>query len=146
MQITNHITSKPCVDDLIASIAPETRQSLTRSPYVASAVEVMKNHRQNPTAVWFKDGPDENDQAGKFAFQRLRQNWFTPHVTPKFKLRRSDKLLRDWLLFCARPWKTACIPTALLLRARRRNFPNFSPPGKVYQGSDLRISTTRIRY
>ncbi|HEY4271383.1 MAG TPA: GSCFA domain-containing protein [Candidatus Udaeobacter sp.] len=90
MQITNHITSKPCVDDSIDPIAPETHRSLTRSPYVASAVEVMKNHRQNPAAVWFKDGTDENDQAGRFAFQRLRQNWFTPHVVPKFKLRRDD--------------------------------------------------------
>ena len=61
-----------------------------RSPYVASAVEVMKNHRQNPTAVWFKEGTNENDQAGRFAFQRLRQTWFTPHIVPKFKLRRDD--------------------------------------------------------
>jgi GSCFA family len=89
MQITNHITSKRCVDESIASIPAVTCQSWMKSPYVASAVEVMKN-RQNPTAVWFKDGTDENDQAGKLAFQRLRQTWFTPHVVPKFKLRRDD--------------------------------------------------------
>jgi GSCFA family len=90
MQITNHIMSEPCADEATASAPPERCRSLVKSPYVASAVEVMKNHRENPTAVWYKDGADENDGAGKFAFQRLRQTWFTPHVVPKFKLHRDD--------------------------------------------------------
>src|SRR4029453_2580464 len=28
---------------------------------------------------------------GDYAFQRLRQTWFTPQIDPKFKLRSNDK-------------------------------------------------------
>jgi len=31
---------------------------------VASAAEMMKNHRENPAAVWYKDGVNENDHGG----------------------------------------------------------------------------------
>jgi hypothetical protein len=61
-----------------------------KSPHIASAAEVLKNHRENPAAVWYERGADENDRAGKYAFQRVRKTWFTPYISPKFKLSRDD--------------------------------------------------------
>ena len=70
---------------------PSKRPALTKSPYVANAAEAMKNYTRNTARTWYKDGIDPNDQTGKYAFQRLRQTWFTPQLDPKFKLRRDDK-------------------------------------------------------
>jgi GSCFA family len=51
----------------------------------------MDNYRKNAAAIWYKDKADPNDAAGKYAFQRLRQPCFVPHIVPKFKFRRNDK-------------------------------------------------------
>ena len=66
-------------------------QQLSASTYVASATEVSKNWRENHVNQWYKDGADPNDIRGNYAFQRLRQTWFTPKIDPKFKVRRDDK-------------------------------------------------------
>lgn len=58
---------------------------------MATAVEVMKTYRENPGAVWYKQGADPDDSTGKYAFQRLRRTLFTPHIAPKFKVRRDDR-------------------------------------------------------
>jgi hypothetical protein len=62
-----------------------------KSCYVATAAEAMKNYNENSARTWCKDGVDPNELAGKYAFQRLRDTWFTPRVQPKFKLGRDDK-------------------------------------------------------
>ena len=62
-----------------------------KSPYVVTASEAFKNYRENPAAVWYKDGADPHDATGKYAFQRLRRPYFVPHLVPKFKLRRDDR-------------------------------------------------------
>ena len=62
-----------------------------RSLYIASATEVSNNWRENSANQWYKDGADPADAAGPYAFQRLRQTWFTPKIDPKFKLRRDDR-------------------------------------------------------
>ena len=91
MQITNPTISGPAVEESIESRSPNTCQCPGQSPHVATAAEVMKNYRENPTAVWYEHSADPHDPNGKYAFQRLRQSLFTPHVLPKFKLRRDDK-------------------------------------------------------
>jgi hypothetical protein len=144
MQIANPTMSGPAVDESVESRSPNAWQCSGYSPHVATAAEVLKNYRENPAAVWYKDGADQNDHAGKYAFQRLRQTWFTPHVTPKFKLRRDDKFYAIGSCF-ARGLETAFKRTASQLKARRRNSPNFSRPRKVHQDSDLRISITAIQ-
>lgn len=83
--------SEACVNELIGSTLSDTCRVPAQSPYVASASEVMENYHANPAAIWYKDGADPDDLAGKYAFQRLRQTWFTPHVVPRFKLRRNDR-------------------------------------------------------
>ena len=75
----------------IVANPPAHHETFAKPGYVFSADVALKNYAGNNVRTWYKDGADENDQAGKLAFQRLRQTWFAPHVTPKFKLRRSDK-------------------------------------------------------
>jgi hypothetical protein len=60
-------------------------------PLPLSAADAIKNYARNQARTWYKDNVDPDDLTGKHAFQRLRQTWFTPHVAPKFKLRRDDK-------------------------------------------------------
>ena len=66
-------------------------EQLRNSLYVATAAEAMKNYATNKARTWYKDGVEAEDLDGKYAFQRPCQTWFTPHVEPKFKLRRADK-------------------------------------------------------
>jgi len=68
-----------------------SRPALTKSPYVANAAEAINNYTRNAARTWYKDGVEPNDQTREYAFQRLRQTWFTPQLDPKFKLRRDDK-------------------------------------------------------
>jgi len=91
MQITNDIASEPWVDDSIDPRQPNACPSPAKSCSVATATDAVKNYRENPAATWYKDNTDPNDLSGKYAFQRLRQTWFTPQVVPKFRLRRDDK-------------------------------------------------------
>ena len=88
MHITNHGVSEP-TDKALGS--PDLHGVSAQSPYVVTAAEAMNNYRENPAAIWYKDNADSSDPAGKYAFQRLRQPCFIPHVVPKFKLRREDK-------------------------------------------------------
>jgi hypothetical protein len=90
MQIANPTIFGPAVDESIESRSLTACQSSGQSSHVATAAEVMKNYRENPTAVWHKHGADPDDSSGKYAFQRLHRSLFTPHVIPKFKLRRDD--------------------------------------------------------
>lgn len=50
-----------------------------------------KNWAQNRANRWYKKGANPDDLTGDYAFQRLRQTWFTPKIEPKFKLRADDK-------------------------------------------------------
>jgi len=83
--------SGPAVEESIESRSPDARECSEQSPQVAPAAEVLKNYRENPAAVWYKQSADPHDSNGKYAFQRLHLSLFTPHVVPRFKLRRDDK-------------------------------------------------------
>src|SRR5438552_8270411 len=67
------------------------RLALKKSSCVATAAEAMKNYLQNKARTWYRDSAEADDRDGKYAFQRLRETWFTPQIHPKFKLRRDDK-------------------------------------------------------
>ena len=83
--------SETSLGEITAPDLSSERQQSSASTYVASATEVFKNWHGNHANQWYKDGADPNDIAGNYAFQRLRQTWFTPKIDPKFKLRRDDK-------------------------------------------------------
>ena len=79
------------LNEITVANPPSKRPALTKSPYVANAAEALKNYTRNTARTWYKEGVDPNDQTGKYAFQRLRQIWFTHELDPKFKLRPEDK-------------------------------------------------------
>src|SRR6478672_2194409 len=70
---------------------PDNFVALTKSPYTATAAEALQNSIRNTARTWYKEKLGPKDEAGKYAFQRLRETWFSPQVDPKFKLRREDK-------------------------------------------------------
>src|SRR6266403_3078248 len=70
---------------------PRNRSALRESSCVATAAEAIKNYLQNKARTWYRDSVEPDDRDGKYAFQRLRDTWFTPQVEPKFKLHRDDK-------------------------------------------------------
>jgi len=90
MQIANPTISGPAVDESIESRSSSACQRSPQLSHGATAAEVLKNYRENPTAVWYKHSADPHDPSGKYAFQRLHRSLFTPHVVPKFKLHRDD--------------------------------------------------------
>jgi hypothetical protein len=79
------------VDKTTASDQTLSCGSSIKSPYVATAVEAIENYQRNEGRTWYKDGANPNDPVGEYAFQRLRQTWFTPKIDPKFRLCRDDK-------------------------------------------------------
>jgi hypothetical protein len=92
MHITNHVVSEQ-TDDEALGCNPAHSPGFSPQPlYAATATEAVDNYRENPARTWYKDNTDPNNPAGKYAFQRLRQTYLTPHVIPKFKLRQDDKV------------------------------------------------------
>src|SRR6476646_4824264 len=79
------------LNETTVSKPPSNRSALRESSCVATAAKAMKNYLQNEARTWYKNGVEADDRDGKYAFQRLRDTWFSPHVRPKFKLCRQDK-------------------------------------------------------
>src|ERR1041385_22647 len=63
----------------------------SKSLYVATGTNAVKNYRANRARSWFKESASPNDAAGPHAFQRLRKTLFEPQITPKFTFRNDDK-------------------------------------------------------
>jgi hypothetical protein len=83
--------SQESIDGATVPNPPANHPPFAKSYRVLTAADAVKNYASNQARTWYKDNVDPDDLTGKFAFQRLRQTWFTPHVVPKFKLRRDDK-------------------------------------------------------
>lgn len=83
--------SQAFLNEIAVASPPSDRPALRKSPCVATAAEAMQNYAKNKARTWYKDGVEPDDRNGKYAFQRLRDTWFSPQVHPKFKLRREDK-------------------------------------------------------
>jgi hypothetical protein len=79
------------LNETTAANHPNNRSGLRKSPCVATTAEAIKNYLQNKARTWYRDSVEADDRDGKYAFQRLREIWFTPQIEPKFKLRRDDK-------------------------------------------------------
>jgi len=56
--------SEPSVDESSGSTREVAANRRRNRHNVASAAEMMRNHRENPAAVWYKDGVNENDHGG----------------------------------------------------------------------------------
>jgi hypothetical protein len=133
MQTTNDIASEPCVDDSTGSSQLDACPSPAKSSYVASAADAVKNYRENPAATWYKDNTDPNQPAGKYAFQRLRQTCFIPHVVPKFKLCREDKFYAIGSCF-ARGIEEALAAQNVIVESAAPEFVKLQPANRETSG------------
>jgi len=105
---------------------PDTGPRLWESPYIATAADAMKNYSGNATRTWYKDGAEPNDPAGKYAFQRLRETWFTPRINPKFKLHRDDRFYAIGSCF-ARGLEHSLAKHNVAVESAAPEFANFQP-------------------
>ena len=144
MQITNPTISKPSIDESIESPSPNDRQRSGKSPYMATAAEAIKNYRENPAAIWYKDGADPDDTTGRHAFQRLRQTCFIPHVVPKFKLRRDDKFYAIGSCF-ARGLENVLAAQNVAVESAAPEFAKLQPANRETSGLGFTNNPTRIR-
>src|SRR5215470_11840471 len=132
MHITNHGVSEP-TGEALGSAAPDLHGVSTQPPYVVTAAEAMKNYRENAAAIWYKDNADPSDPAGKYAFQRLRQPCFIPHVVPKFKLRREDKFYAIGSCF-ARGVENALSAQNVIVESAAPEFARLQPANEETSG------------
>jgi GSCFA family len=104
-----------------------------KSIYVATAAEAEKNWQQNRVNRWYKKGEKSVDLAGDFAFQRLRQTWFTPKIEPKFKLRPDNKFYAIGSCF-ARGIENALVKRGITVESAAREFARFQLVNKEVSG------------
>jgi len=133
MQITNDVVSAPSADQSIGPAPPDPRRFSNPAHYVATAAEAVNNYRENPAATWYKDNTDSNDPTGKYAFQRLRQTRFIPHVVPKFKLCRDDKFYAIGSCF-ARGIENALAAQNVIVESAAPEFAKLQPAKRETSG------------
>ena len=133
MGITNDIVSPLCVDHSATAASPEPSQFSTQPVYEATSTEAVDNYRYNPAATWYKGNADVNNPAGKFAFQRLRQTYFTPHVIPKFKFWREDKVYAIGSCF-ARGIENALAAGKMIVESAAPEFTKLQPANREPSG------------
>ena len=126
--------SEALIDKTPIANSPTNRPALRKSPHVATAAEAMKNYAKNTARTWYKDGVTPDDVTGKYAFQRLRQTWFTPQVDPKFKLRRDDKFYAIGSCF-ARGLENSLAGHKMAVESAAPEFAKLQPANK--EGSGL---------
>ena len=71
--------------------------------------------------------------ARQYAFQRLRENWFTPRSRPKFKLRREDKFYAIGSCF-ARGLENALAGHRVAVESAAPEFAKLQPANKEVTG------------
>jgi hypothetical protein len=133
MQNINTTISGPALGESIESRSPDGYRRSGKSLHVATATEAIENYRENPAATWYKDGADPDDRAGRYAFQRLRQNCFVPHIAPTFKLRREDKFYAIGSCF-ARGLENALAAQKVVVESVAPEFVQFQPANKETSG------------
>jgi len=133
MQITNDVVSPPSADQSIGPAPPDQHRLSTPPHYVATATEAVNNYRENPAAIWYKDNTDPNDPVGRYAYQRLRQTCFIPHVVPKFKLCEEDKFYAIGSCF-ARGIESALTAQNVIVESAAPEFAKLQPANREPSG------------
>ena len=121
--------SEALIDKTPIADSPTNSLALGRSPHVATATEAVKNYAKNRARTWYKDGVTSDEVIGNYAFQRLRQTWFTPQVDPKFKLRRDDKFYAIGSCF-ARGLENALAGHKMTVESAAPEFAKLQPANK----------------
>ena len=133
MQIVNPTISGPGVNESIESRSPDVCQGSGQSPHVATAGEAIKTIAKTQPPIWYKDGADPDETTGRYAFQRLRQPFFIPHVAPKFKLRRDDKFYAIGSCF-ARGLENVLAAQKVVVESAAPEFAQLRPANKETSG------------
>jgi hypothetical protein len=103
---------------------------------MATSSEAIQNYRENPAAIWYKGGADPEDATGRYAFQRLRKTWFTPHVLPKFKFRQHDKFYAIGSCF-ARGLENALVARKIAVASVAQEFAQLQPANRETSALDF---------
>ena len=104
-----------------------------RSIYVAGSAEVNHNWLENRANRWYKAGLNAEDNVGQYAFQRLRQTWFTPQISPKFRFERDDKFYAIGSCF-ARGIEQALTGRGVTVESMAPEFVKLQPVNKEVTG------------
>ena len=126
-------TSETRISEPTTRVSSRSAPTSSRSIYVATAAEAEKNWQQNRANRWYKKGEKSDDLAGDFAFQRLRNTWFTPKIEPKFKLRLENKFYAIGSCF-ARGIENALTKRGITVESAAREFARFQPVNKEVSG------------
>src|SRR6476646_9621892 len=121
------------LNETTVSKPPSNRSALMESSCVATAAKAMKNYLQNEARTWYKNGVEADDRDGKYAFQRLRDTWFSPHVDPKFKLRREDTFYAIGSCF-ARGLENSLLAQNMAVESAAPEFSKLQPAKKKGSG------------
>jgi len=114
-------------------VSSSAAQPVSGSTYVATAAEALKNWQQNRANRWYEKGANPDDLTGDYAFQRLRQTWFTPNIEPKFKLRPEDKFYAIGSCF-ARGLERSLIRRRVAVESAAPEFAKLEPVNKEVSG------------
>jgi hypothetical protein len=118
----------------MAALDPFAEDSRSHSIYVATGDDARWNYANNRAKCWYKEGADLNDAAGEYAFQRLRQTWFTPKIDPKFKVQTDDKFYAIGSCF-ARGIENALVKRKICVESVAPEFARLNPvnkePGRI---------------
>jgi hypothetical protein len=125
--------SQASIGEQAVRVSRDTAPSNRESVYVATGAEALKNWQQNRANRWYKDGADPNDLTGDYAFQRLRQTWFTPKIDPKFKFRADDKFYAIGSCF-ARGLEWALANHKIAVESAAQEFARLQPVNKEPSG------------
>ena len=109
------------------------KQIDTQSIYVAGSAEVDNNWVQNRANRWYKAVLNPHEKVGQYAFQRLRQTWFTPEIRPKFKFAREDKFYAIGSCF-ARGIENALSAHGVTVESMAPEFAKLQPVNKEVTG------------
>ncbi len=94
------------------------------STYITSPEQAFHNWRESRSR-WHQNGARPDQPDGTLAFQRLRQQLFTPLIKPGFKLKREDKLFAIGSCF-ARGVEWALVDKKMEVLSRATEFDSFA--------------------
>lgn len=98
--------------------------------YKKTAAEARRNYENNAGSRWHRASTTPNEVDGKLAFQRLGHSPFTPFISPRFKIRREDKLFAIGSCF-ARGIEGALLGRKMEVLSAAPEFASFQPASKL---------------
>lgn len=101
--------------------------------YIAPGREARSNVQHNRFGRWHRHDAPVDDPKGEFAFQRLRQPFFTPRICPTFTIQASDQLFAIGSCF-ARGVERALIARKMSVLSAAPEFDSFQAVSSAVTG------------